>query len=809
MPNAAKNYFNITRGINTDAPLVAFPDGFSTDEQNYELLTDGSRRRRKGLNRETGGAAVDMTATDPGTTPAYATFKWRNAGSVPQNDYIVIQTGRWLRVFQDTDPVSTNNTDLVVDLLPFKVSTATDAEVTSNMVDMSSGRGHLLVTGKYIDPFYCVLDITSTPNTLTPTKIDIQERDFEGADDGYSNTAIPTTDIATHRYNLLNRGWTNTNIDAFETSQNFYPSKNMIPWLGLKRGWTSANTADPDGTRTFAPDKLVAELFQDATAPMGHFLRNPFDTSRLSIPGASVQLAISNWTINSTNPNGVKIITITTAATHGLAVSDYVQISGQYASFLQYAPLPDTQVPFTFNVYTQVQSVPTSTTFTIYVQGPNNFDNWNNGQYISMGTVNISTLSNPTGITSPVRPKVNAFFCGRAFYAGCDYKQLASKIFFTQVIESDAQYSKCYQVADPTDERISDLVDTDGGVINIPEASEVVRLLPYGSSLLVFATNGIWEIGPGQSGYFSATSYSVRKITDIGCVSGSTVVLVSNTPIYWGMSDIFAITVNQYTNALQATNLSENIISGLYNGISRDYKINAQGAYDDSKKQAVWLYNSEGAYSDFDYRRALVFDIDHKAFVVYTFGVGATGTVKSVFSITPFPDDSVPKLKFVTVDSTGLSLDIMALIDTTFADLGSNEEEAYIVTAYDSLGDPASKQYAPYITVFQRKTETGYTVNGDQYTPINGSSTFMQARWDWADRSNAGKWGNTQEVYRRARLYIPSNPATDTFDDGIPLVITNNRVRGSGRTLQLKFSAGTAKDSWLQGWKIYYTKGRR
>lgn len=807
MPNAAKNFFRLIRGLNTDASPIEFPEGFSADEQNYDLLIDGSRRRRKGLELEAGGEVLDMSTTKPDSEAAYVSYKWQNAGSVPQNDFVVIQTGRYLRFFLDEHPVSANAFAFSVDLNEFAIGGAALADIEQSPVCMSSGRGHLFVSGPYTESFF--VDYSENTGEISTTAIHIVERDFEGINDGYSDTAQPSTQEASHIYNLMNRGWTPEFIQDYLTDINVYPAKNMIPWLGLKRTLTSSNYYDEDGIRVFAPDKLVAELFQDATAPMGHFLRDPFDTTAVSMPGADVQFAITNWTINNTSPTPQpKVITVTTAGAHGLSPSDTVRIFGQSSSYLTSNP-PDTRKSWSFNGTSRtVLTTPTSTTFTINASGPSSFDNWDNGQYRAMGTVSVSSAVNPGGFVATRRPKANAFFAGRVFYAGTDYGSLATKIFFSQVIEADAQYGKCYQVADPTDERISDLVATDGGVIVIPEVADVQCLLPYGASLLVFAYNGVWQIGPGEGGYFSANSYSIRKITEMGCAGARTVVLAEGTPLFWSINDIYAIVQDENTGFLVPRNLSLGKITTFYSGISMPHRLAAQGTYDDVSKTVSWLHSIEGEGGPYDYRRMLSLDQRFGAFIPHKFGVEGEGRIVTSFTVLVPPPQGVPRLRIVSVDTDGEALTLGTLTDTTFMDLGSQEQPAYILTAYDSAGDPATKQTTPFVHVFSRKTEIGFTQAGNQYTPIGASSTLMQARWDWSDNSVAGRWGTPQEVYRRARLYIPSDPNTDTFADGVPLVVTRNLVRGRGRTLQLLFKAGPGKDSWLQGFKVYYNKAR-
>ena len=55
----SKDFYRLNGGLNTEINELNFPDGFTTDETNYELLKDGSRKRRKGLSEEASG--VDLT----------------------------------------------------------------------------------------------------------------------------------------------------------------------------------------------------------------------------------------------------------------------------------------------------------------------------------------------------------------------------------------------------------------------------------------------------------------------------------------------------------------------------------------------------------------------------------------------------------------------------------------------------------------------------------------------------------------------------------------------------------------------------
>lgn len=817
--NAEKSYFAMPRGLNTESPLISFPDGYTTDEQNYELKLDGSRRRRAGIALETGGEQVLIEAGYEAGNPI-RTFDWENVASVPSINFLVMQVGYLLHIFDDTNPVSPTDKGITIDIRPYAVDDATDDQVASWPLEAAFGRGHLFIFGKYTNPFYIEYD-TDT-ELFTVVQISIMERDFVGLDDGVNNTTLPTTLSDEFAYNLRNRGWPEDFIDDFFSGQAKYPSKAMLPYLGLKRTLTAGNSYDLDGVRTFSDAKLVAELFQDASAPQGHIIKSPFSTSTTDANA----LAILTWdfpllvspptTISGPGPYD---ITFTLDGAHGASVSDVVHMTYTYGIYNTSPGIP-LQPALSFEGDYTVSAVPAADEITLSIPylyalsalGSWPWLSWAN-QYLIRGTITSDTPPDPTGAVVDFRPKAGAFFAGRTWYAGIDTARLGGRIYFSQVIENDDQYGKCYQVADPTDERISDLVPSDGGVVIIPEATNVLRLVPYSHSLLVYASNGVWEIGPGDLGYFSANSYSVRKVTDSGAVSPGSCILIDNLPVYWGLTDIYALTQNPQTGYLQAQNLSQATINTFYNAIPQTNRTEVVGVYDDLLKRAIWLYRDASVVTN-TYDSGLIYDARLQAFTPMAYAYDDDGYLADVFVLKEAGE--VSKIKYVGV-LTALSDDEVPVLETTinigetnntttYTDFAISEPECFMITGYDSLRDPGTMQEAVKIQVFSKKTEEGYGI-APSYEPIRPSSTQMRARWDWADSTNASKWGAYQEVYRHRRTYIPSDPTTDEFEDGVPLVVTKNNIRGRGRVLQLEFRAGTAKDSWIQGWKTNFVKG--
>jgi len=796
-----KEYFTFAAGLNSDASPLVFPENFSVDEQNFEILKDATRRRRRGITKEdaAGGYVPDSVDTNYVTR----SFKWNDVAGDPNVNFIVIQYGPSLHFYVDGQPVGSSKLSFVLDLTLYLTSTSLSATLPTLPIDAGFGRGHFFVTHKLLHPFYVKYD--STTDVFTATLIDITERDFEGVTDGITDTASPVSATDGHKYNLYNRGWLKADVTTYVTSKSKYPSKNMVPWLGYRRV-TTAGVAEQDWTKAFSPDKLVAELFQDAPAPTGHFIRNPFNTSKIALPDSVSNFAIINWTITGTTA-GAQTITITTASAHGLVAGNTFTVAGQYAlysaTYSGYGGFYGLYNNFDFNGTQTVVTAPAVNQLTISVTFPDYFLSWIS-QYGAYGTVQSQYANNPYGYSTNFRPTCVEFYAGRLWFAGTPHEKLSTRIFFSQIIEGDSQYGKCYQVADPTDQNISDLIDTDGGVIVIPEAANIHYLMAYSGSLLVFASNGIWAISGGQSGYFTATSYSVRKVSDVGSTGAGSSVLAENIPMYWSTSGIYGLAQDENSGFVSPKSITVGKIDNFYREVPYTSKQNAQVAYDDIEKRVFWLY-SRTAVTNGTYDGVLVFNMQFGAFTPWKLGKNTVAEVGSYTSSLFAVRDtgSSKRIKFVGITDGLTKLSIGDTSGTTYQDWSRPEEEAYLVTGYDTADNAQFRKYAPYISVYQNKTETGYTDVAGDLVPTGESSLLMQAQWDWTDRTSAGKWGIAQQVYRHRRLYTPTGVG-DTFDNGETLVITRNKVRGRGRALSLKYTAGTAKDSWLLGWTIRY-----
>lgn len=211
-----------------------------------------------------------------------------------------------------------------------------------------------------------------------------------------------------------------------------------------------------------------------------------------------------------------------------------------------------------------------------------------------------------TGLTMPTadreirRVSTVASMGGRLFYSGINSKvqgrdmspKLSGAVLFSQIASSDAELVKCYQEADPTSPQDSDVADTDGGVIFITEASNIIKIQNTQGSILVFANNGVWEIR-GDEGGFRATSFQVNKVSNIGVIARESILDANGTIYFWGVDGIYTMTPNQLGTGYDTVNITLNTIQSAFNTLPDFTKRGVKAYYDQAENSIRWLFNLE------------------------------------------------------------------------------------------------------------------------------------------------------------------------------------------------------------------------
>lgn len=200
-----------------------------------------------------------------------------------------------------------------------------------------------------------------------------------------------------------------------------------------------------------------------------------------------------------------------------------------------------------------------------------------------------------------------------------------------------------------------------------------------------------------------------------------------------------------------------------FDGSSALFDPVADCGVDESQRTSSYPQFVQACYDPFDsviyyvwYGEAssLVFD--------YVFGPWGTGTrgteLAYVATFSEFVNPSFTDWQ--TSDTSGFGADF----------------SSYLVTYYMLQSDTMLFFEAPYVYCYLENSERA---------PVG---LTMQPQWDWAEDPLSHKLSRSTEVYRSADL--------------TKVAVSQNRVRGRGRALRLKYISEQSKDFNLLGWSV-------
>ena len=696
---AIKPYNTFVKGIVTEAGPLTFPENASLDEENFVLNRDGSRQRRLGMDFEQDFSLYPLTIN---ATDSLASFRWENVANDVDRQFVVVQVGTNLLIYDATTASTSANLLGLID--------ASSYISPGFRISAANGMGLFIITGGALTP--CYLEYNPGTGLVSINPINVLVRDFFGVFDGESVDGRPAVLSNEHKYNLQNQGWPADKITAYH-STGVYPANNQQWFLGK------------DANDDFDAALLNKQDFGSTLAPKGRYIISPFDRS-------ASRLAVSG-------------------------------------------------------------------------------------------------IPQPTDDDS-TRPSCVAFAFQRAFYSGMksdmpldtyNSPNLTGMILYSQTVKGPPDLGKCYQAADPTSEHDSELVDTDGGYILIPDAGKIHTLVPKGDTLLVIAENGIWGIR-GDDGGFRATVQQVTKISDFGALGPSSTVDVEDSVLYWSRGGIYLI--NWGDSGLSAVNITENSIQTLFNGIPNVAKSKAVGSFDPVNRQVRWMYSGDLNYDGINfpnkYDKELVLDMVLQAYYKNTIStLGDPSPYIAGYVSMPDPllfqegirtrGTTVTKyltVQYLTEDTTSASITFSYYRDAGFRDWRSLDGEgksytSYMLTGYEIMGDSMRNKRIDYLTCHFKMTERNAIATENGVAADNPSGCMVQAQWDWSNHPDSGKWSEAFQAYRLLRPFIlPAAGQPITY--GHEVVTTKNRLRGSGKALSLLFQSDEDKDCYLYGWSI-------
>ena len=314
----ASNTF--VKGLITEAGELTFPEDASVDELNCDLERDGSRRRRLGIEYETGSTLSDITVTE---NDIVSTSTWVNVGNDAGVEYLVVQKSDSLFFYNKTgssistnrvDTTKTSGTPYVLDLSTYAKPTTTGAG--TEPVATTSINGALIVVSNQINPFYIERD--KTTGAFTVTEIDFKVRDFEwlgDTSDYYADSASNPPGVD-RQYDTLNTGWVDTKgaaaLVTYAASKTAYPPL-TLPWYSGKSAAGAFNVADWEeiytGTTLIANGHYILGLFSKAreTASGITGVTNVTEDGRFSTVATYSGRVFYSGMVDSTDNNNSKI----------------------------------------------------------------------------------------------------------------------------------------------------------------------------------------------------------------------------------------------------------------------------------------------------------------------------------------------------------------------------------------------------------------------------------------------------------------------------------------------------------------------
>jgi hypothetical protein len=828
---AEKTFNSFVKGLVTEASELTFPEGALVDGENFVLKRDGSLERRLGIDYENLYTKVATGLTEAQLAEGRSAFyRWNS----PSGDSsLSIGVIRIYNRFWFVDLLTSNpSTNLLNNGQYIEVP-----GLTTSDVQFANLNNQLIIVSQDL-PSPLVFTYNTDTKNITTSNISIKIRDLFGVNDGLDPDVRPDYAGIT-----TTKAWA-ANSTNFEKGDEFYYSSNVYKVTGTDQGnnsvyrYTSSAGVPVYGNGSTGSPKMgaTAPTHTSGTAANGNFEVTYVRTITTADTSEEHRYNLRNQGWNKT----IEVVG------GGDAIDKTGSVLGVFPSNSDVYSLGKNSNPSSGDYEKYDPNILKKNSQSKYQVAKGSFiiDAFNRGQSREDVAADAKINNLPTDKENG-RFTTIAAYAQRLFYSGIksDITEPDSRspnynnyIFFTRVVRSPEDFAKCYQEADPTDPGINDLVASDGGTIQIPEVSRIVKIVAAQSSLLVFCQNGVWEVY-GDTGGFYANQFNVSKISTNGVLDQNSIVQVGGNFLYWSNSGIFSLVTDSASGRFAPDNISLKTIQKLYLDIPFLGKKHARGFYDEKENRVRFLYNDLADYSETNYvnkyNKELVYDLTLQAFSTFTIGELASNSpyISDYIEIPNFISSEEATNVLVGTDNVETSTDVvivnvdieadrdsqyayLTLVgtdwtiskykDTSFVDWKTEDATgvdylSYLVTGYEYFGDIQKRKQTPYIQFYFERTEDGYTLNGDNLVLNNPSSCKVQAQWNWSDSANSGKWGSEFQAYRLLRNYIPEN-ASDSFDYGDKIIVTKNKLRGSGKTLSLYIKSETGKDMKLQGW---------
>lgn len=392
----------------------------------------------------------------------------------------------------------------------------------------------------------------------------------------------------------------------------------------------------------------------------------------------------------------------------------------------------------------------------------------------------------PNPVPGNKNPEAVGAGFGRIFYA------IDSRIYFSQVLTTPSLAGKCHQNNDPTSDESPDLLDTDGGVINLSGAVGIKAIKEYRLGMLFFAENGLWYVF-GPDGGFKATGFNISKVSERGIDSPKSIVNAEGQLFYFSDNGIVQVIANEFDN-LSGQDITETTIRKRY--LEKFVGKGTMGSYKSDEKEIWWINDTDS--------EILVLDMASGGFYPQR-NSGVDLLSVSISTLDKFLYTSY------TDTNDALLYSFSETSDIAFQDYGV-DQEAFLLSGPETLGVFSNNKNIATINVHFNKTEEnviGTNPDGSYIFDLP-SACLMQAFFDFDDTNAFKNHSRKKSIYRPNLRGFLVDSIPSPFDTGQTVVTFKDTMRGSGKAVAFRFEAEPLKDMQLLGYSVDYSmRGRQ
>lgn len=750
------DFNNFIQGLVSEASPLNFPPNACVEEENWVFNRDGTLRRRFGMDFEEDYAYRSL-GVGPTLLPtnAISSFRWLAPGGDVESEYIVIQVGGILYIYDSAiTPLSSDGfigtVNIFGSLFAQKFSFAS---VNGRLIVAYGGSNFIIVTRAVVGTLVLFNFEFDSIKVRDVWGIEETENPRYETDNSYRSTV--GSDV--HNYNLSNQSWgiarKNDSGTLVDPIQNYFITLGLVPsnseqvWAGLQ--------------------------FQASATPFERMYPNLYE----EVIGAAPSSAKGYFIIDLINRGATRREAFNTNKT-------------KYPAILVTAAVPDD---------TSAGGLSAVADFAgrVFYGG---FD----GTIIAGGDKRSPDLSNIVAFSQLVR--------SRQDFAKCYQEGDPTSRDSADVVDTDGGFIKisgAKQIIAMRNLQTHLVIFATNGVFTVTGGSDygfsatnykVSKISTFGalnaSSIVVegtsayfWAEDGIYTLARNQFGDYEVQSMTLKSIQSFyqniptsSKATASGAYDPSSKKVVWVYKEGTPFTTSSVTREI------------VFDSLTGSFSVN----------RIVNLANSSvEVFAPFR-GPTFVVDTSDDPVVVGGVVVQASG-VDVIVSTDLVTATTLQSMRYIAIANVAGILNFTfstykntRFLDWEAKDLTGVDAKAFALTGWATAGDSAIDKQAPYLVWHMRRTENGLDINGD---PINQSSCLVRARWDFANRELSYKWTPLFQSYRYVKAFIPLD-FDSTYDNGYELITTKNKLRGRGRALAIYFETEPGKDCQIVGWNL-------